>query len=217
MRESTVLLVDDHELLRESLCERLQREAFITVVGAAGNAEEAIDLARSHRPDIIVMDIDMPGLTCFEAARRITAAQPDVRLIFLSAHTHDHYIEQALKVGALGYLTKSESPKKLVAAISAAMRNEGSFSDEIRNRMVIGPGRARLSDQVVSRVSTLSEREIETLRYIARGLPHKKIADLMHVGPRTIAKHTENLMRKLGIHDRVELARFAIREGLSEP
>ena len=217
MPESTVLLVDDHELLRETLRERLQREAFITVVGAAGNAEEAIELARSHRPDVIVMDIDMPGLVCFEAARQITAAQPDVRLIFLSAHTHDHYIEQALKVGALGYLTKSEPPEKLVTAISAAMRNESSFSDEIRSRMVIESERARLSDKVVSRASTLSERENETLRYIARGLPHKEIADLMHVGPRTVAKHTENLMRKLGIHDRVELARFAIREGLSEP
>jgi len=217
MPESTVLLVDDHELLRETLRERLQREAFITVVGTAGNAEEAIELARSHRPDVIVMDIDMPGLVCFEAAREMMAAQPDLRLIFLSAHTHDHYIEQALKVGALGYLTKSEPPEKLVAAISAAMRNEGSFSEEIRTRLVIEPGRARLADKAASRASTLSEREIETLRYIARGLPHKEIAALMHVGPRTVAKHTENLMRKLGIHDRVELARFAIREGLAEP
>ena len=217
MSKITVLLVDDHELLRETLRERLEREALITVVGTASDAEEAIELASDRCPDIIVMDIDMPGLSCFDAARKIMAEQPDVRLIFLSAHAHDHYIEQALEVGALGYLTKNEPPETLVAAISAAMRNEGSFSEQVRSRLIIDPKRARLSDKSSSRVSTLSEREIETLRYIARGLPHKEIADLMDVGPRTIAKHTENLMRKLGIHDRVELARFAIREGLSEP
>jgi DNA-binding NarL/FixJ family response regulator len=217
MAECRVLLVDDHVLVRESLRERLEREPCIVVVDTTGDAEAAIELAERHRPDLIVMDIDMPGLSCFEAARQIVARQPDVRLIFLSAHMHDHYIEQALKVGALGYLTKGESADKVVAAISAAMRNEGTFSAEVSARLVITADRATLTRVAVTRLSMLSARELETLRYIARGFPHKEIAGLMHVGQRTVAKHTENLMRKLAIHDRVELARFAIREGLAEP
>ncbi len=216
MLHSMVLLVDDHALVRQMLQERLEREPSISVVGTAANADDAIEAARRHRPDIIVMDIDMPGLVCFDAARQIIAERPETRFVFLTAYSHDHYIEEALRIGAYGYLTKDEPPDRVAAAVRAVARGEASFSDEVRARIVIDSKRTRLGAARHTRLSSLSTREIETLRYISRGLPMKEIAILMGVGRRTAEKHSENLMRKLDIHDRVELARFAIREGVSE-
>jgi DNA-binding NarL/FixJ family response regulator len=216
LRCDRVLLVDDHALVRDMLRDRLQSEPSLAVVGVASDAAEAIEVAREQRPDVIVMDIDMPGLTCFEAARRIHALQPETRLLFLSAYTHDHYIEEALRVGAYGYLTKGEPPAKVIAAIHAVADGKVSFSEEIRARIVVDADQVRLGGHARSCASLLTSREIETLRYIARGLPKKEIAGLMHVSQKTVAKHTEHLMRKLQIHDRVELARYAIREGLAD-
>ncbi len=216
MQNIKILLVDDHALVREMLCERLQREPSFVIVGTASNADEAVAQALKNRPDIVIMDIDMPGLICFDAARTITTAQPEVRLIFLSAFVHDHYIEQALSVGALGYLTKGEPPGRVVAAIREVAANRAHFSDEVQARLVFDSDGTRLARKGKSRASTLTPREIAVLRYVARGLAKKQIAGIMHVGIKTVDKHTENLMRKLDIHDRVELARFAIREGLAE-
>ncbi len=211
-----ILLVDDHALLRDALGERLHREDSLDVVGTASTAEEAIELARSLRPDIILMDIDMPGLTCFEAAKRILQEREHVRIVFLSAYTHDHYIEEALSVGAMGYLTKAEPPDRVISAIREVAEDHTCFSDAVLNRIVFEDCGAKLATTGKSRVSTLTNREVEILRYLARGLGKKEIARIVHVSTKTVDKHTENLMRKLDIHDRVELARFAIREGLAE-
>jgi len=216
MPDVRILLVDDHALVRETLRELLQREPGFSVVGTAGSAEEAVDLAFALVPDVIVTDVDMPGVVCFDAARRISALHPEIRLIFLSAYTHDHYIEQALQVGALGYLTKGESPDRVVAAIRAAMDNQAYFSGEVRDRIVCDCGQARLAPRGTTRTSMLTPREIEVLRYIAQGLSKKQIAGMMHISVKTVDRHSGNLMAKLDIHDRVELARFAIREGLTE-
>ena len=211
-----VMVVDDHALVRDMLCDRLQREFLIQFVGAVSSADDAVLLVSKLAPDVILMDIDMPGLSSFEAARRILASQPKTRFIFLSAFCHDHYIEQVVSIGAYGYLTKQESPDRVIAAIHAAMRGEASYSDAVCERLVIEPAGVRLATACEPRLGSLSAREVETLRYISRGLSTKEIGTLMNVGRRTVEKHAENLMRKLDIHDRVELARFAIREGLAE-
>ena len=216
MNPIKVLLVEDHTLVREMLTERLAREPSLEIVAAAATADEAIALAATHRPDVIVMDIDMPGVICFDAAQTIRARQPDVALLFLSGHTHDHYIEQALAVGALGYLTKTEPPARIVQAIRDVAANRASFSESVLARVVIDEGKTRLARISKSRASTLSPREVEVLRYLARGMAKKQVAIVMHVSVKTVEKHTENLMDKLAIHDRVELTRFAIREGLAE-
>ena len=211
-----ILLVDDHALVRDMLQQRLETESFFEVVGTGSSAEEGMQLALELRPDVILMDIDMPGLTCFEAARRILAALSDVRIIFLSAYTHDHYIEEALSVGALGYLTKGDPPEKIVEAIREVIESRACFSQEVQDRIVIDAGRARLKPRAKTRASTLTPREVEVLRYIAKGYTKKQIAPLLHVSVKTVEKHSGNLMHKLAIHDRVSLARFAIREGLAE-
>ena len=216
MQVTSVLLADDHALLRGMLSDRLSREPRLEVVGTAATADEALTLAFELRPKVIVLDIDMPGLSCFDAARMMIARQPDVKILFLSAHVHDHYIEQALKVGAMGYVTKSTAPEVVIEAIHEVAANRAFFSEEVRSRIVVDSGGARLSEPLKTRISTLTNREMQVLRYIASGLAKKEIAEIMHVSVNTVDKHSAHLMSKLDIHDRVELARFAIREGLSE-
>ncbi|MCG3130105.1 MAG: Oxygen regulatory protein NreC [Phycisphaerae bacterium] len=217
MNPIRVLVADDHTLVKSMLAERLQREPDIKVVATAGRADEAFDLVLAHSPDVVVMDIDMPGLICFDAARRMLASRPNTRILFLSAFTHDHYIEQALAVGALGYITKTEPADTIISAVRNVANNLSHFSDAVRERIVQGPSGLSLASRPQTRASQLTPREIEVVRYIARGLSKKEIAQLMNLSIKTVDKHTCNLMDKLDIHDRVELARFAIREGLSEP
>ncbi len=211
-----ILIVDDHALVRGALSERLKQEPGLEVVGGAGDAAEALRMTLEHNPDIVVMDIDMPGMICFDAAREIALQRPDTRVIFLSAFLHDWYIQQALHVKARGYLTKREPPEKVIMAIREVTAGGAYFSEEVRARIVVDRDGATLSDDARSLVSTLTTREVEVLRYIARGLSKKEIAHLMHISVKTVDKHSTNLMSKLRIHDRVELARYAIREGLAE-
>ncbi|MBN1490724.1 MAG: response regulator transcription factor [Phycisphaerae bacterium] len=211
-----VLIVDDHALVREALSERLQREPGITVVGTAGTADEAIEKANACNPNVILMDIDMPGLICFDAAKTIASLRPDAHIIFLSAFTHDGYIEQALEVEARGYLTKREPPDRVVEAIREVASGGAYFSNEVRSRIVVHPRGAKLDeDRRQSRASLLTQREVQIVQYIARGLSKKEIAATMHLAVKTVDRHCANLMTKLDIHDRVGLTRFAIREGLA--
>ena len=212
----TVLIVDDHALLRETLRDRLHSEEDIDVVGTAGNAADAVTMAAELEPDIVLMDIDMPGRSCFDAAKTLKLRSPSTCIIYLSAFFHDRYIESALQAHASGYLTKDEPPEVIVKAIRSAAGEVAYFSHKVQSRIVVGKNGVHLAESGKSRASLLTSRELEVLRYIARGQPKKEIAATMHVSVSTVSRHTENLMEKLDIHDRVELARFAIREGLAE-
>ncbi len=212
----TVLLADDHALVRDVLADRLNREDDIRVVAVVDNAETAIAAAIEHRPTIILMDIDMPGLTCFEAARTIQQRCAGPAIIFLSAYFHDQYVEQALAVRAAGYVTKNEPLDTVVRAIRSVAGGGSYFSPEVQARIVVEATGTRLAQRKQSRAATLTQRELEVLRYIARGMSQKEIAQVLHLSVKTIHRHGANLMEKLDIHDRVELTRFAIREGLAE-
>jgi len=213
----SILMVDDHARLREALRDRLDRESDLTVVGECDNAGDAVARSGELEPDVVLMDVDMPGQSCFEAARTIKALLPDTSIIFLSAFFHDRYIESALEAQASGYVTKDEPPDTIVEAIRSAARQVAYFSTKVQQRIVVDTRGVRLGGTQTSRANLLTTRELEVLRYLARGLPKKEIAVTMHVSVKTVSRHTENLMEKLDIHDRVELARFAIREGLAEP
>lgn len=214
-----VLLVDDHAMVRDSLRHRLEGESDVEVVGAVATADEGIRLVRAATPDVVVLDIDLPGRLSFDAARDMRACDPPPKVLFLSAFHHDRYIADALAVGASGYLTKDERPERLVQAIRAVHDGGVCFSERVRARLIVGSsGELRLGEEsATTRAASLSPRELEVLRYIARGLSKKEIAKAMCRSYSTVDRHTENLMAKLDIHDRVELARFAIREGLAEP
>jgi DNA-binding NarL/FixJ family response regulator len=212
----SILIADDHTLVRDMLTKRLDAEPDLQVVASVSNAAEAVGAAIHTIPDLILMDVDMPGLACFEAIQNIKVRCPDVRVLFLSAFTNDRYIDQALAVQASGYMTKEEPPEVIVHAIRTVLGGAVYFSPKIQSRLIIDAQGIRLARQVQTRSSILTPREIEVLRYLARGLSKKEIARTINLSVKTVDTHSANLMSKLDIHDRVELARFAIREGLAE-
>ena len=216
-RPIAVLLADDHALVREMLVRTLQEHSGFEVVDQVACGEDAVERAAQLAPDVVVLDIDMPGLSAFEAARAIKGERPEVRVLFLSAFYHDRYIEQAMGVEADGYVTKNESPETLLSALDAVASGRIYFSPEVQARIVVEPGGLRLAEAPQTRVNLLTPREREVLGHIARGLPKKQMARLLGISPKTVEQHCAHLMNKLDIHDRVELARFAIREGLVEP
>jgi DNA-binding NarL/FixJ family response regulator len=210
-----ILIADDHDLVRSALCSMLKEDGTFNVVGECSNAEQALEQAFVCDPDILVIDIDMPGMICFDAVGQMQKRLPELSVIFLSAFFHDHYIEQALKVGAKGYVLKGDPPSVLFKALHEVADGGAFFSKEVRARFALDPS-GKPTGKGVTVTSTLTNREVEVLRYLARGLSKKEIARIMHLSVKTVEHHSSSVMRKLDIHDRVELARYAIREGLAE-
>lgn len=212
-RPVTVLIVEDHTVLRESLVHWLGQDDRVEIIADVGSCDEAMPIVLERNPDVIVMDIDLPGRQCFEAVRTLRRDVPETSVLFLSAHTNDGYIQAALDVEALGYITKSERPERVLEAIITVAQGGIFFSEEVQRRIVVESNGVRLSDQA-SVTSLLSPREFEVLRYIAKGLSKKQIAEAIGLSPKTVDNHATSLMSKLDLHDRVELTRFALREGI---
>lgn len=210
----TAVLADDHTLVRETLARWFEALPDVRILARVGDADEAVTAALHHRPDVVVLDIDMPGRDCFDAAETISRALPPTRIIFLSALVHDCYIERALAVRAAGYLSKGSPPEVLAAAIRGATSGHVYFSPEVQERIIVDCHGPRLARPTTTRGNSLSTRELEVLRHVARGLTRKEIARRMCLSPDTVHAHTANLMRKLNVHNRIELATFAVREGL---
>lgn len=211
----SVLLADDHSLVRDMLSAALAAEGFD--VEAASTADEALAIGREREPDVAVMDIDMPGMSSFEVARRWRADGRAIRVVFLSAFVRDSYVGEALAVEAAGYLTKDEPPGEVVAAIREVAAGEVRFSRAVLDRIALDTSGPRVVSGDTARVEGLTARELEVVRLIARGHHQKQVATDLEISIKTVQHHLTAAMDKLGIHDRVELARFAIREGLVEP
>ncbi len=214
---ATILIAEDHELLRDMLARRLAEEPDLQVVGVVGDASAALDQSLEQRPDLVLMDIDMPGLSVFEAVRLIQDRLPDTRVLFLSAYVRDGFISQALEVRACGYLTKGHNLDELITCIRTVLQGGTCFAPEVESRLEIGPGRVGLTQKRRSRLELLTARERQILSYLAHGLSKKEIARLDGTSVKTIDHHCQHVMEKLDLHDRVELTRFAIREGLVSP
>jgi len=216
MSAMDVIIIDDQQLFRDMLADWLQRSDQVRVVGRFSTCDAVIAAVRKAAPDVVLCETALPGLNCFDATRRIKAMAAGTRVVFLSGHTHDRCIEQALEAGADGYLSKHESPDAVLAALREVAAGREAFSPDIRDRLVQDHTGRRLSGGSATRLSLLSPREMEVLSYIATGLSKKEAAQTMHLSVKTIENHTAKLMQKLEIHDRVDLARYAIREGLCE-
>jgi len=214
-KTARILLVDDQEMMREALAQHLASQSGFDVVASVPNHERAIEAAREHHPDVALLDIEVPGLDCFVAAREIQQQSPSTRIVFLSAFCRDHYIEQALDVGAAGYIVKGEEPGVLHQAIETVGDGGRFFSEAVENRLVLGDDGLTVRSPGATRAASLTQRELEILRYIAVGMSKKEVAALVDLSVRTVDAHVRNIMDKLDLHDRVELARFAIREGIS--
>ncbi|MFJ9737147.1 response regulator [Streptomyces sp. NPDC101166] len=208
-----ILLADDHALVRRGVRLILDREPDLEVVAEAGDGAEAIETARTHEVDLVVMDIAMPRMTGLQATRELLALKPGVRVLMLTMHDNEQYFFQALKAGASGYVLKSVADRDLVAACRAAMRDEpflypGAVTALIRNYLDRVRNGEEPSDQV------LTAREEEVLKLVAEGHSSKEIAEMLFISIKTVHRHRENLLHKLGMRDRLELTRYAIRAGL---
>ena len=212
---ATLLLVDDQEMMREALAQHLASQSGFEVVASVSNHQSAIEAAQEHQPDVALLDIEVPGLDCFVAAREIAEKSPKTRIVFLSAFCRDAYIEQALEVGTAGYIVKGEEPGVLHRAIERVVGGGTYFSEAVEKRLVLGNDGLKVARRLSARAASLTRREREILRYIAIGMSKKEIAGLVDLSVRTVDAHVRNIMGKLDLHDRVELARFAVREGLA--
>lgn len=212
-----VLVVDDHEMVRLTLCERLEREPDVIVVGSAGTPDEAVRLALEHQPNVALLDIDLNGQPSLEATQRIRAGCPSTRLIFVSAFTHDRYIDFALEIGASGFVSKREKLDALVGAVRAVAVGGRYFSAEVSERVLRQPCSGGPAVSARSRYSTLTPRQREILVHIAQGRSKRDIAAQLGITVKTVETHCETMMSRLQVNDRVGLTRYAIREGLVRP
>lgn len=211
-----ILLVDDHALVRHGVRLILDREPDLTVVGEAGDGAEALRLLRETEVDLVVLDIAMPRMTGLQAAREISRMNSPPRVLMLSMHDNEQYFFEALKAGASGYVLKSVADEDLVAACRAAMRGEafvypGAMGALVRDYL----GRLRRGERVPATV--LTPREDEVLKLIAEGSSSREIAEELTISIKTVENHRANILGKLGMRDRTQLTRYAIRAGLIEP
>lgn len=211
-----ILLADDHALVRRGLRMILDAEPDLTVVAEAADGTEAVAAATAGGVDLAVLDIAMPRMTGIQAARQIARSAPDVRILILSMYDNEQYFFEALRAGASGYVLKSVADRDLIEACRAAMRGEsflypGAVTALIRDYLE----RDRRGDRMPDRILTPREEQITKL--IAEGNSAKEIADILRISVKTVDRHRANVLQKLGLRDRLDLTRFAIRTGLIEP
>jgi DNA-binding NarL/FixJ family response regulator len=220
MSKITVLLADDHTIVREGLRALLEGEADIEVVGEAQTGRQAVQLTKKLLPAVVVMDIAMPLLNGLEAARQILKAVPATRVLILSAHRDDEYVDEVIRLGAAGYLIKQTSAHVLPKAIREAAKGKTFFdpviSKRLGDRQEKAPRGAMGWRKSNAGSVRLTSREVEILQLIAEGKANKQTADELGISIKTVEKHRQNLMSKLDVHDTAGLTRYAIASGLIE-
>lgn len=202
-----VLVVDDHELVRAGIAQFLSTQADIAVVGDASDGEQAVLKAQDYRPDVVLMDLVMPGVDGVEATRRIVQAVPEARVLVLTSFSDRERILDAIDAGAVGYLLKDSEPAELISGIHAAARGESPLSPKAAQALV-----AARKERLQTR--DLSPRETEVLQQLARGLSNKQIAQRLGITEKTVKAHLVNIFQRLGVEDRTQAALWAERRGL---
>lgn len=209
-----IMLVDDHQMFRDGLRPLLERTPGHEVVAEAGDGHAAVRLAAELVPDVVVMDVSLPGLNGIEASRQILAANPAVKVIILSMHADRRFVTATLKAGAVGYVLKESAYNELITAIQAAVRGRTFLSPPIQD-LVVQDYAALTRQDGDSAFTRLSGREREVLQLLAEGCSTKEIADRLNVSVKTVETHRKQVMDKLNLHSVAELTKYAIREGLT--
>lgn len=213
----TILLADDHSIVREGLRALLKTEGHFEIVGEAQTGREAVDMARTLKPDVILMDIAMPVMNGLEATRQILAANPAAKVVILSAHSDDEYIERMSAAGVAGFLEKQSSAEILTKAIYAVAGGQRFFSPSIAKRLRGARDDPRDREGLRKAHSArLTSRETEVLQLVAEGLANKQVAASLGISIKTVEKHRQHLMDKLDIHETAGLTRYAIAAGVIE-
>ncbi|MCA2000321.1 MAG: response regulator transcription factor [Chloroflexi bacterium] len=212
MSKIRILLVDDHAVLRAGIHVLLETQPDLEIIGEAGDGREAVMRARELQPDVALLDIAMPGLDGLTAAREIKAACPNTRILFLTQHENKEYVLPALKLGTSGYVLKRAEGDELITAIRTVYAG-GTFLDPAIAGAVVGEA-TRDPSAEADPFDSLTEREREVLVMLAQGKTYQQIAEILFISPKTVDYHRTNLMHKLGLTNRAELTRFALRRGL---
>jgi len=216
-KKITVLLVEDHVVVRQSLCRLLEAEGHCAVVGQAKNGQEAVELAATLCADVILMDIAMPVLNGIGATRQILAANASARVLILSAHSDNAYVERATGAGAAGFLEKQTSAVILIHAIHEVAGGKSFFSPSIAKRMTAAKERSRDRDGLTnSRIPRLTAREAEVLQLVAEGHINKQVGATLGISLKTVEKHRQHMMKKLGLRGTADLTRYAMVHGIIE-
>jgi DNA-binding NarL/FixJ family response regulator len=205
-----ILIADDHGIVRGGMKLLIDRQPDMEVIAEAEDGVDALETALQTRPDLAVLDVSMPRLTGLQAARQIKAHLPDCQVLMLSMHDDDRYVFDALKAGASGYVLKREVDQSLLDAIRAVHRGEAFLTNAVERSLI----REWMSDSATGPDEPLSPREQEVLKLIAEAFTNKEIAETLHLAEKTVESHRANILRKLGMRDRVELVRYAVRRGL---
>lgn len=217
MKPITVLLAEDHTIVREGLRMQLGVVPDIEIIGEARSGRQAVEKTVELRPAVVVMDIAMPQLNGLEATRQILKAAPATKVILLSAHSDDAYIERAIALGVAGYLVKQTAAHCLVTAIREAESGKKCFSPSVAKRLRDrGRGKGHFQTKIDERIGLLTSREMEVLQLIAESGANKQIASDLGISIKTVEKHRQHVMEKLGIHDAAGLTRYAIAAGIIE-
>jgi DNA-binding NarL/FixJ family response regulator len=211
----SVFLADDHPVVRNGLQLILQAEADINVVGEAADGHEAVRRVEKAKPDVVVMDIAMPGLNGIEATKKIRVACPEARVLILSMHATAEHIYQALQAGAQGYLLKESAGEEVIKAVRALCKGKRYLSEKISETMVNDYLQQRALDKKKSPLESLSEREREILQLAAEGKTSAEIGRALFISPKTVETYRSRLMQKLGISDHAALIKFAIQYGVT--
>jgi DNA-binding NarL/FixJ family response regulator len=216
MKKISVLLVDDHTVVRQGLRALLSQEKDIEVVGEAENGRQAVQIAEKALPDIVIMDIAMPLMNGLEGTRQILNSVPNAKVLILSSYCDEDYVLQLTGAGASGYVIKQTAADNLILAIRELQKGNAFFSPTIARKLRDRCGRSFADGEPLKKNVELSSRESEVLQLIAEGLPNKQIAGELGISIKTVEKHRQQVMNKLNIHDIAGLTRYAISKGVVE-
>ena len=211
-----IMLVDDHTMVREALRVVLEQDGGMTVVAEVGDGETALRMADELAPDVVIMDVAMPGLSGIETTRRLLADHPEIKVLALSTYLDRRIIQRMIDVGANGYMVKSAAGAELKQGIRSVIEGRSYLCAEVA-ALVTDSLRSRQSSPDKSDGQVLSKRELQVVTLLAEGRSAPEIADELHISPSTVDVHRRNLMRKLEVHNVVELTKYAIRTGLVSP
>ena len=208
--EIKIVLVDDHKLLRDGLRNIIEKKSNMHIIGEASDGREAIKLASKLLPDVIIMDVAMPGLNGIEAAAQIVKKEPEIKIIGVSMHSGKQFIQGMFKAGAFGYLLKDGDADELIMAISTVIENKKYLSKDLNQEFL-----TELNKRESIKKTLLSAREKEVLQLIAEGKSSKEIGEMLFLSPKTIDVHRNNIMRKIELYTIPELTKYAIQKGLT--
>lgn len=216
MAEIRILLADDHAVLRQGIAQVLESQPDMSVVAQAGDGKEAVKLALAEKPDVALVDINMPEMDGLEATRKINAENPDIRIIILTMYKRDDYIFEAIKGGASGYLLKEVEMDELLSAVRSVAAGEAALDPSIAAK-VLSEFRGEKPPKKDSVPSDLAERDVEILQYVAKGMTNQEIASRLNITEKTVRNRLWNVYKQLHLKNRTEAALYAMREGLVDP